>query len=71
MELRDSAHSPIRAIAIAPPVAFLAGLDSKAFQVVIDDVPKNAVGVAVRFAPSDQIRGSATGPVAVVKPPEV
>jgi hypothetical protein len=71
LELRDSAHSPIRAIAIAPPVAQLAGLDSKAFRLVIDDVPKTAVGIAVRFAPSGQTRGSAAGPVAVVEPPQV
>ncbi len=50
VEFRDSAHSPVRTIEIAPPVAQLAGLDSKAFAVVIDDVPKTAVGVAVRFA---------------------
>ena len=61
VELRDSAHRPIRAIAIAPPVARLAGLDSKAFQVVIDDLPKTAVGVAVRFAPSGQLSGPARG----------
>jgi len=72
VELRDSAHRPIRAIAIAPPVARLAGLDSKAFQVVIDDLPKTAVGVAVRFAPSGQLSGPATrAPVAVAQPPEM
>jgi hypothetical protein len=78
VELRDAAHSPVRAIAIAPPVAHLAGLDSKAFQVVIDDVPKTAVVVAVRFAGSGQLgepanrslNGSGAGPVAVVQPPE-
>jgi hypothetical protein len=75
VELRDAAHSPVRAIAMAPPVAFLAGLDSKAFQVVIDDVPKNAVGVAVRFATSGQLRGlvreSGASPVAMAKSPKV
>ena len=79
VELRDAAHSPIRAIAIAPPVAHLAGLDSKAFRFVIDDVPKTAVGVAVRFAASGpltgparrSLKGSGTGPIAVVKPPQV
>ena len=70
VELRDSAQHPIRAIAIAPPVAHLAGLDAKAFRIVIDDVPKTAVGVAVRFAPSDRLRGSVSGPAAVVKPPK-
>jgi len=77
VELRDAAHRPIRAIQIAPPVALLAGLDSKAFRVVIDDVPKNAVGVAVRFAPSGQLRGPvARGPairgsIAVTQPAEM
>lgn len=71
VELRDSAHSPIRSIAIAPPVAHLAGLGSEAFRVVIDDVPKTAVGVAVRFVPSGQLGGSVTGPVAAAQPPEV
>lgn len=77
VELRDSAHHPIRAIAIAPPVARLAGLDSKAFQVVIDDVPKTAIDVAVRFAPPGQlaasvVRGPAIrGPVAAAQPPEM
>ncbi len=71
VELRDSAHGPIRAIAIAPPVAHLAGLDAKAFRIVIEDVPKTAVGVAVRFANSGRLRGSVSGPVAIVKPPEV
>ena len=79
VELRDTAHSPIRAIQIAPPVALLAGLDSKAFQFVIDDVPKTAVGVAVRFSPSGQLRGSvretvgesAVSPVAVAQSPKM
>ena len=71
VELRDSAHRSIRAIQIAPPVARLAGLDSTAFQVVIDDVPKNAIDVAVRFSASGQVRGPVARPVAMVKPPQV
>ena len=70
VELRDAAHRPIRAIAIAPPVAQLAGLDSKALQVVIDDVPKTATGIAVRFTPSGPLKGSISGPAAVARPPE-
>ena len=71
VELRDSAHRSIRAIQIAPPVARLAGLDSAAFQVVIDDLPKNAIGVAVRFSARGQVRVPVTGPVAAIKPPQV
>jgi len=71
VELRDSAQHPIRAIAIAPPVAHLAALEAKAFRIVIEDVPKTAIGVAVRFANSSPLRGSVSGPVAVDKPPEV
>ncbi len=51
VELRDSAHSPIRTLAMAPPVAQLAAREDATFEVVIDDVPKSAVGVAVRLAP--------------------
>ncbi len=71
VELRDSAQHPIRAVAIAPPVAHLAALEAKAFRIVIEDVPKTAIGVAVRFANSSPLRGSVSGPVAVDKPPEV
>jgi len=77
VELRDGAHHPIRALAMAPPVALLAGLDSQPFQVVIADVPKTAIGVAVRFATSGQLRGAVrenqrktgAGPTAMAKPP--
>ena len=71
VELRDSAHRPIRSLAMAPPVARLAGQDSAAFRFVIDDLPKTAIGVAVRFATPGQVRGPVTGPVAVIKPPQV
>ncbi len=72
VELRDSARTPIRTIAMAPPVALLAGLEGKPFRFVIDDVPKTAVGVAVRFAPSDPSRGPVAGePVASARPPQM
>ena len=77
VELRDAAHRPVRTIAMAPPVALLAGLDSTAFQVVIDDVPKTAIGVAVRFSPSGQFRGPVArelairGSIAVAQPADM
>jgi hypothetical protein len=48
-------------------VARLAGLDSTPFQAVIDDLPKNAVAIAVRFA----VPGGSRRPVAMAKPPRL
>jgi len=69
VELRDSAHNPVRTLAMAAPVAQLAALDTAPFQLVIDDVPKTAIGVAVRFAPSGQAGGPGpSGPAAAIQP---
>ncbi len=61
VELRDSALQAVRSVAIAPPVTHLAGQESAPFRLVIDDVPKTAIDVAVRFAVSGRPGYEATG----------